>query len=300
MVNIDWGFDMDQLVKALSAKTKIRFTTVDVTMAAKALEARHLCGPTSGMALAEGLVAVALLAMDAASDEEALMLRVNSNGPLGGMMVEARGDGGLRGFTNTKILNDLDVLETIATDDAWGSSGAIQILKSVPGKILSKAALNVNPPKMKFVLARYFNHSMQIPTACEIWVKADSGGLIQARGILAQRMEDSDMDAFVRVLEAFDGDAVREKLMQTSDCLEFKDVFGIDDIEAGETRKLMFKCTCTKERVLAALKNFSKEELEQIRDSEKPQNITCHMCGDSYSAMPDDVQAIIDEMGAKG
>jgi len=291
---------MDKLVKALSSKTNIRFAVVDVTMAAKALEARHLCGPTAGMALAEGLVAVALLAMDASQDDEAMMLRVNTNGPIGGMMVEALGDGGLRGFTNTKVMNDLDVLDVISTDDAWGSSGSIQIMKSVPGKILSQAALNVNPPNMKFVLARYFNHSVQIPTACEISVKADSGGLIQARGILAQRMDDSDMEAFVRVLEKFDGDEVFEKLIVTDDLSEFQELFGISDIEIRETRKLMFKCRCTKERTLAVLKTFKKEELETIRDSEKPQNIICHMCGDSYSAMPEDVQKIIDEIETRG
>lgn len=284
---------MDQLVKALSSETKIRFAMVDVTMAAKALESRHLCGPTSGMALAEGLVAVALLAMDAASDDEALMLRVNSNGSIGGMMVEAMGNGGLRGFTNTKIMNEFDVLDKITTDDAWGSSGAVQIIKSMPGKILNQAALNVNPPKMKFVMARYFNHSMQIPTACEILVKADSGGLIQARGMLAQRMDDSDSEAFLRVLERFDGDEVHEKLDASSNILEFKGMFGLDDLEIRETKQLMFKCGCTKEKTLSVLKTFSREELETIRDSGKTQNIICHMCGNSYGATPEDVQKII-------
>ena len=287
---------MDQLIKAISPDTKIRLASVEVTMAAKALEARHLAGPTAAMALAEGLVAVSLLAMDASEDDEAMMLRVNANGPIGGMMVECMGDGGLRGFTNTKVLNELDVLDTISTADAWGTSGSIQILTSLPGKILNQAALNVNPPNMKFVLARYFNHSMQVPTACEIFARADSGGIIEARGILVQRMEDSDQEAFIRVLESFEGGAVREQLSKKSNCEGFKDVFGLPDIETRATRDLMFKCRCTKPRTLAVLKTLARAEVENLIASGESQTVTCHMCGDNHIATTDDLHAILADM----
>ena len=287
---------MDQLVKAISPETKIRFATAEVTMAAKALEARHLAGPTGAMALAEGLVATALLSLDVTGEEEALMLRVNAAGPLGGMMVEAMGNGGLRGFTNKKILNELDTLDEISTDTAWGASGSVQILTSVPGKILNQASLNVNPPHMTYVLARYFNHSMQVPTACEIWARADAGGLIAARGLLAQRMEDSDQEAFVRVLEAFEDGAVRKQLSETADPVAFGDVFGLPDLEAREIRDLAFQCRCTKERTLAVLKTLSRDELNALIVRNESQNVTCHMCGDSYVASTDDMRAILDQM----
>lgn len=286
---------MDRLVKAISPSTNVRFVGAEVTVAAKALEARHLSGPTASLALAEGLVAVAMLSLDTASDEEAVMLRVNTRGPLRGMMVEAMGNGGLRGFTNAKILNELDGLDVIATEDAWGPSGSVQILTSVPGKILNQAALNVNPPRMNYVLARYFNHSMQVPTACEIHARADAGGIIVARGLLAQRMEDSDQEAFVRVLEQFEAGAVREALSQSLDCKAFGEAFELPDIEERETRTLMFQCRCTKERTLAVLKTLSKGELEAMISSGESQSITCHMCGDSYSATVDDLKAVLDK-----
>jgi len=288
---------MDKIIKGLSAKSKIRFAAVDVTMSAKALEARHLCGPTAGMALAEGLVAVTMLAMDSAEAEESVMLRLNANGPIGGMMVEAMGDGGLRGFTNTKIMNDLDVLETISSDDCWGSSGSVQIQTTMPGRIINQASLNVNPPKMQFVLARYYNHSMQVPTACDICVRSDSGGIISARGMLAQRMEDSDMDAFIAVLEKFDGGGIHDALAQSVGVTDFGGLLGLPDAEVRETRELMFKCRCTKERTLAVLKTFTKEELEKIHAAGEVQHITCHMCGNTYSAAPDDIRKIIEGMG---
>lgn len=284
---------MDQLAKVMSPQTRIRFATAEVTMAAKALEARHLSGPTAAMALAEGLVAATLLSLDVADEDEALMLRVNAAGPIGGIMVEAMGNGGLRGFTNIKILNDLDVRDVISTDEAWGESGSVQILTSVPGKILNQASLNVNPPRMTYVVARYFNHSMQTPTACEVWAKADSGGIMAARGILAQRMEDSDQEAFVRVLEAFEAGTVRKQLSNTADPLAFRDVFALPDLESRETRSLAFQCRCTKERTLAVLKTLTRDELNAIVDRDESQNVTCHMCGESYVASADDIRKIL-------
>jgi molecular chaperone Hsp33 len=238
--------------------------------------------------------------MDSADAEESVMLRLNAEGPIGGMMVEAMGDGGLRGFTNTKIMNDFDVLETISCDDSWGSSGSIQIQTTMPGRIINQASLNVNPPKIKFVLARYYNHSMQVPTACDICVRSDSGGIISARGMLAQRMEDSDMDAFITVLEKFDGGGVHEALAQSGGVEDFGELLGLPDAEERETRELMFKCRCTKERTLAVLKTFTKEELETIHATGEVQHITCHMCGNTYGAAPDDIQEIIDEKGDGG
>ncbi len=289
---------MDRLLKAVSPTAKIRFVSAEVTVAAKALEARHLSGPTASQALAEGLVAVALLSQDAASDEEALMLRINAAGPIGGMMVEAMGDGGLRGFVNTKILNDLDGLDTITTEAAWGPSGSVQIVTSVPGKILNQASLNVSPPRMTYVMARYFNHSMQVPSACEVHARADSSGIISARGFLAQRMEDSDQEAFVRVLEQFEAGSVNEILSQTSDCEAFRDIFGLPDLAVRDMRALMFKCRCTRERTLAVLKTLSRAELEAMIERGENQHITCHMCGDSYSATQADLQAILAEVDA--
>ncbi len=287
---------MDSLLKFFSPNSKIRFAMVDVTMSAKALEARHLSGPTASMALAEGLAAVALLSMDAAQDDEATLLRIAAGGVIGGLTVEAMGDGGLRGFTNVKVLNELDGAERIETDTAWGDSGMVQIQFSLPGKLLNQASLKVSPLKVKFVLARYYNQSMQIPTACEVSVRADAGGLISARAMLAQRMEDSDMPAFVRVLEQFENGRAVELLREGASVEALGELFGLVDIEERERRDLMFKCRCSRARTLAVLKTLKRDELETMLKSGKEQAVTCHMCGQTYYATSEDIQKIMDEL----
>lgn len=286
----------DKLEKAIATASRIRFAFIEVTVAAKALEARHLCGPVAGAALGEAVTAAALLSVDAAGPDEAVMLRMNVSGPLGGVLVEATGEGALRGFTNRKVIEELDTRLPVDTTEAWGQSGSVQIVTSTPGKILNQAVLNVNPPLMRYVVARYCNHSQQVPSACAIRVESGSGGLISARGVLAQRMPDSDVPAFVRVLECFEGNALLARMAEADAFSEawlarVGDLLGLPDIQVRDTRPLMFKCRCNRERVLAVLKSLTREELEER--VEEGQDITCHMCGNTYRATPAELRALL-------
>ncbi len=288
---------MDRLEKGITAETRIRVTVADCTMAAKALEARHLSGPVAAQALAEGLVGVALLSADAATDDEAWMLRVHAKGPLEGLLVEATGAGHLRGFTNRKILPGLDEREPVDTEEAWGPSGSVQIVSTRPGRILNQAVLQVNPPHIHTVLARYFTSSMQIPTGCAIVVRADDGGVLSARGLLAQKMPDSDTDAFIEVLEAMEEKRVEACLATRSVPENLEPVLAVLPGMAGwkvrEQRPLAFRCRCTKERVLRVLTTLEDAELEEMIGQQKVQDVTCHMCGENYRAHVEDLKAVL-------
>ena len=273
---------MDFLSKAICNRTKISLTSTDVTMSCKALAARHLCGPTAGMVQAEAISVVSLLSADSASADEAVSLRLQASGPIAGLTVEATGEGGLRGFTNTKVMNDLDGNETITTPPALGSYGTIQIIRSLPGKILNQAQLQVDPPELRTVLARYYNHSVQIPSAVAISVEANSGGLIHARALVAHKMPDSDSDTFVNVLEQFHGPGVDEFLTESADMQKVCRIFDLPDLQIRETRPLQFRCRCTQEKTNTLMETLSTEELKEIVARMEPQHIICHMCGQDY------------------
>jgi len=289
---------MDKLEKAIAGASKIRFTAVETTVVSKALEARHLCGPVAGAALAEMLTVAALLSSDAASEDESVMLRMSVSGALGGALVEVTGAGCMRGFTNRKTIDDLDGLLPVDTTPAWGASGAAQVVTSLPGKILNQAVLHVNPPLPRVVAARYFNQSMQVPTACAIAVTAGSGGMISARGLLAQRMVDSDVPAFVHVLECFEDGRVQARLLEQGGhhpigVVAFRELFMLPDIEVHEMRPLMFQCRCSRERMIAVLETLSREELEAQVAANQPQDITCHMCGNTCSVSVAEMRKVL-------
>ena len=119
------------------AEKKVRVVFADVTSAAQYLANGHLCGPVAAHYLAKGLAAAALLAAETESPEETVSVQMKCKGPLGGMNVECTGEGGLRGYTEKKILDDFDGMGT-PKDAAVIGAKRIQVTRSLPGKILSQ------------------------------------------------------------------------------------------------------------------------------------------------------------------
>jgi molecular chaperone Hsp33 len=273
---------MDFLQKSLAVKSHIQFTAVDVTETARILASRHLCGPTAGLALAEGLTAAALLSNQAATPDEAAALHLSCDGPLQGLLVEALGCGSLRGYTRRKVLNDFDGNATIESAPAFGAGGEAHIIKTVPGRILNEASLAIKAPLCRLAVARYFNQSLQIPAAVEIRVIATPERLVSARGLLAERMPDTDPNIFIRVLEQFDQQAVYTTLGESADMDVFRRQFDLPDLENRERRELRFQCRCSRERALSSFVAFENEERQKIIASGEPQHVICHMCGEDY------------------
>ena len=291
---------MDRLLKCITHDSRIRITVVDVTMTAKALEARHLSGPLASAVLAESLAAGALLASDASSSDEAWMLRMNVSGAVGGVLVESTGSGQLRGFTNQKTLGNLDAVLPIDTASALGDTGSVQIVSSMPGRILSQAVLNVTPPHLRFVLARYYNQSVQVPTGCCVKVAADDGGILSARALLVQRMDDSDQSVFIGALECLESEEMDafllERVWGDDIAVRVRDVLRCDPVAVREEKPLSFGCRCNKDRVLGILQSLSMEEVDGMIAAGKSQDVTCHMCGQTYTADTDDLLSVRTKM----
>jgi molecular chaperone Hsp33 len=288
-------YDVDELIKARSEENNLRFVFADVTVAAKALEARHLSGPTSASVLAESLVAVAMLSADASKAEEYVSLRLHVNGPVQGILVEATGDGGLRGFANVKVMNALDGGEAIETGPALGSSGSVHIVFSVPGGALSRTALSATPPRIKNVVARYYNFCQRIPTGVEICVRSNAGGLVHASGMCVQRLSERHENAFVRALERIEEGAVQKALLGNLSVEALREALEVPGIEVAERRSIRFSCRCTKEKTIAALAGLPQKELEEIVNSGQPQRVFCHMCSRSFTATTDDIRQFLNK-----
>jgi molecular chaperone Hsp33 len=284
---------MDERLDALSPATRIRVAFAEVTMAAKALEARHLCGPAAGCVLGEGLAAAALLAVDLRPDE-AVSLHLRVSGPVQGLMVEARGDGSLRGYTHRKILDALDGGDAIRAADALGDAGQAHILTSAPGRVLNRASFAANPPWLRMVLARYWNHSLQRPAGAELAVRSSAGGLIAARGIVAERMPDGDHDAFVRVLERLTAGTVGAALAAPEAAGRLAAILDLPDLEVRSRLALRFHCACSAEKAAAVLEALPREELAQIAAAGQPQSVLCHMCGRAHEVASESIRQLLD------
>ena len=289
---------MDTLIKGYSEKAKLRFTHVDVTGPANALSERHLCGATSCTVLGRALAAVSLMTADMTGEDERVTLRMQVDGPLKGLLVEGSATGGLRGYTNVKVLNDLDESDSPDIEAAMGESANVQIVRSSQTAILFQAALEVEPADIRLATARYFNHSMQTPAGVEIAVAYRDQEIASARAIVAERMPDGSSDDFICVLEQFENGNVGDTLIQHEGITPFATLFELPDLSVVEEREQCFVCRCSREKVVAVLQTLEEAELREMINEDLTQDIYCDMCGKGYVMRKGDFETALETRSA--
>lgn len=274
----------DELIEILDSATKIAVLCADATTAAGQLARGHLSGPTASHYLAEALAGVALLGAETAQEAETVTFRLDCPGPLEGFLVECTAAGTLRGYTKKKILNDFDGLGAPKDAQVLGGSGTFEIIRSIPGAILSSGTVATAWKEGAVVagLDAYFDQSLQrrVRTAVAASV-GDDGVPLFARGLLAECPPDGDVAAFAQVAAVFaSGAAARALASGAAAPRTLLKKLGLPQAEIRRTRALSFACRCSAERAAAMVAAIPPDERAALPPT---LDITCHMCGRTWT-----------------
>lgn len=286
---------MDALTRCIAPASKIRLNYVEVTETAKALERRHLSGPSAAQILGEALAGVALLSADLGKEDERITLQMQVSGPVGGYLAEASADGSLRGYTNEKILHQYDGCTLTDTTPLVGAKGRMTVLQSTSERLVYSAQVTANPPTIRTCVARYLNDSQQTPAAVTLAASTQEGYLHHASGLVAERMPDGDVSTFVKVLERFDDGSAHRAIENGESIGELRQLLGLDDLEVSEVRNLHFYCACSQEKILGVLSTLAEEELRDIVGTGEAQHVTCHFCGETYIVPAEGMKTLLQQ-----
>ncbi len=297
---------IDKIVRATAANGGIRLIAVSVTETAKEAKARHDLSFITTAILGRAFSASLLLASSMKIMHGRVTLRIRSDGPLKGLLVDAGRDGKVRGYVgNPKLELDpkMDTSKKFSFDFE---------------KALGKGYLNVNrdnghgDPFSSTVelvkgniaedLASYLLHSEQTPSAVFIGEKFKKSELICSGGLLAQVLPKKDPDPIlIDILEkrCQEIDSFSEELYNSNNNLLslIRNIFpDIDDksiSEKARTQKINFECRCSKERSLNAMRILDKEELKEILQEEGTAELVCEFCKNKYLITTAEIEEII-------
>jgi molecular chaperone Hsp33 len=285
---------MDRIARGFSESTGLRFFYADVTESGRMLERRHLSGPAAGLVLGRSLAAAGLLWPNLSRDDEAISIQLKTDGPIGGFLVEVNAGGDLRGYTDQKILDEYDGLDDIDVSPLLGRTGNLAVIHSSRSRVLNVAQIQASPPAIRVALARYFNQSLQIPSAVELYTRSKDGNLRRSVGLVAQKMPGSDDEAFLRVLERFH-DKVTRKFLESSDEVEdFQDLFRIEDLSTVAVQPLRFACPCNRAKTVDIVSTLPIEEIRAMAGRGESQRVICHFCGEMYTVAHRDLLEILE------
>ena len=297
---------IDKIVRATAAGGGIRLVAVSVTESIKEARRRHDLSYLTTSILGRAFSASLLLASSMKIMHGRVTFRIRSDGPLKGLLVDAGRDGKVRGYVGNPNL-ELDLIRNkdgkfnFNFKEAVGTGYLNVIRDNGTGDPFTSTVELINGTIAED-LASYFLHSEQTPSVVFIGEKFQNSDVISSGGLLAQVLPKKETDPLlINLLEerCREMKSFSEELHGTNNLLSLiKKIFpDIDDFSISEKARsqgIEFKCRCSRERSLGAMKMLEKKELNDILEKDKKAELVCEFCKNKYVISFDEIKAIID------
>ena len=296
----------DKIVRATAANGGIRLIAVTVTESLKEAKERHKLSFLTTAILGRSFSAALLLASSMKIMHGRVTFRIRSDGPLKGLLVDAGRDGKVRGYVGNPNL-ELDLIKNkdgkfnFNFKEAVGTGYLNVIRDNGTGDPFTSTVELING-SIAEDLASYLLHSEQTPSVVFIGEKFQKSDVICSGGLLAQVLPKKETDPLlISLLEerCREMKSFSEELHGTNNLLSvIKKIFpDIDDLSISEnarSQEIEFKCRCSRERSLGAMKMLDKKELRDILEKDKRAELVCEFCKEKYVINFDEIKAMID------
>ena len=292
---------MDRLVHGMAADGTIRLIAAVTTDSVAEAIRRHKTAPTASAALGRMLTGAALLGASL-KEFDRLTVRIDADGPIGGIIVEANKDGEVRGY----VRNPMAELPP-KPDGKFDVSGIVgQGLFYVMRESGFALGLHREPyigsvpitsGEIAEDFAFYLAKSEQIPSAVllgvllqntEPFVTASGGVMIQMMpGVndhIVTMIEDTVARAPHLTSVIKDG-ATPEDLLRLT--------LGIIDFEILGENPVAFKCTCSFDRAVSMIAALGPNEVSSMLAEDSGAVMTCGFCNETYKLDESDLTEIL-------
>lgn len=295
----------DQLVRATAADGGIRTVGVITTRLTEEARQRHNLSYVATAALGRTMSAGLLLASSMKRPESRVNIRINGDGPLGGILVDAGLDGTVRGYAdNPTVELPPSPIGKLDVGAAVGHNGYLYVVRDVGYGYPYSSTVELVSGEIGDDVTHYLVSSEQTPSALVLGVFVSAEGVTASGGLLVQVMPKAARDeALVQLLESRVASlAGFTPLLKEGKSLQqmFEQLLGDMNLEIfPETQMLRFHCGCSFDRVLGALKMLGKDELRDMIEKDDGAEATCHFCNEVYQASSDELEQLIRDLQAE-
>jgi molecular chaperone Hsp33 len=294
---------MDKLVHGTAAEGSVRLIAAVTTETVAEAIRRHRTSPTVGAALGRTLTGAALLG-SSFKEFDRLTVKIDGDGPVGGIVAEATPQGDVRGYVKNpevevpaKGNGKFDVSGLIG-------KGTFYVMRESGFEIgLHREPYIGSVPIVSGEIAEdfayYLAKSEQIPSAvllgvllqnAEPYVTASGGVMIQMMPGASEHIVTMIEDTVARVphlTSVIKDGATPEDLLKLA--------LGEVDFQILEQRPVQFRCNCSPERARTLIASLGKDEVRSMLDEQGSAVMTCGFCGETYVLEASDLQEILEE-----
>lgn len=290
----------DILIKALGYNKHARIYAVSTTNALNLIGDRLSYFPSALDALGRVMSMGAMMG-GTLKREETVTLRIEGDGQIGRIIVDANAHGAIRGYAENPHChfeyNDyrLNAKATI------GSKGMITVIKDLK---LKEPFIGYSPiinGELALDFAYYYSVSEQIPTAISLGVLVDTEGrAVVSGGFMIQLLPNTPDDIINEIENKVNSlPPISEMLSSGFTPIDIINNLA-NDAEVLERINVEFKCNCSREKFARGILSLgSKEILDMINEDGKA-DTTCHFCGNEYHFCKEDLTSLYEEAKRNG
>lgn len=264
----------DTLQRFLFEHTAVRGEIVQLDAAWRTVLARHDYPPGVRRLLGEMMAAAALLSATL-KFSGAMIMQIRGSGPVSLLVVECSAALEMRAVA--KWEGQID--DGAALPDLVGDGHFVITLDPGDGKKPYQGIVAVEGDSVAAALEHYMLRSEQLDT--RLFLAADQWS---AAGMLLQKLpgvQESDRDAWNRAVH-LGGTLTAQELLGLPGGDIIRRLFHEEDVRVFDPLPVVFRCSCSYERVAAMLRMLGREEVQAALDEQGKIDVQCEFCNQHY------------------
>ena len=273
----------DYMLRATAANGQIRaFAATSRDLVEKARQA-HNTSPVATAALGR-------LMMKA--DSDLLTIRVEGDGPIGGLTVTADKNGNVKGYAfHPEVMLPPNAKGKLDVGGALGV-GVLSVIQDIGLKEPYVGQTQLVTGEIAEDLTYYFATSEQVPSSVALGVLMNKDNTVrQAGGFIIQLLPGAS-DEIIDKLEAkLSGISSITSLLDAGKTPEeiLTDILGEFGLEILSKMPVQFHCDCERSRVEKAIISIGKKEIRDMIDEGKEIEVNCQFCNKHYKFSVDEL-----------
>lgn len=284
---------MGILKRAISADASVISMALDATDIVAEIEKIHKTSAVATAALGRLSIAGSLMGYTLKNEKDSVTLRIDSDGPLGQLVVVADSKGNVKSCVNNPVVEiPLNPQGKLDVGGAVGKNGTLSVVKDLGLKEPYVGVIPLVSGEIAEDMASYYATSEQIPTVCGLGVLVNPDLTVNvAGGYLIQLLPFADekcIDIIEKNMQTLPPMTTMMASGLSAEDIALKLLDGMEPNILDEA-EVFYKCDCSRERTERVLASIGNDELKSLAEEENEIKVCCHFCGKEYTFTPAEV-----------
>ena len=282
----------DYMIRATAADGQIRAFAATTKEMVETAKNAHNTSPIATAALGRLMTAAAMMGSDLKGEGELLTLRIEGDGPIGGLLVTADGKGDVKGYAfNPDVMLPPNAQGKLDVGGSLGL-GVLSVIKDIGLKEPYVGQTQLITGEIAEDLTYYFATSEQVPSSVALGVLMNKDNTVrQAGGFIIQLLPGASDEIIDRLEAKLSGISSITSLLDAGKTPEeiLTDILGEVGLEILKKMPVQFHCDCERSRVEKAIISIGRKEIQDMIDEGKEIEVNCQFCNKHYKFSVDEL-----------